>query len=99
MYILERRSILIICWTGRRFSTKADHRRGNGEPDRLLPAGKIRNLIVFSDAYFEEAHREVEEGPTQLVLAEVPEENQEQAHTYMEASGRPTRRTKPTTLW
>ena len=47
--------------------------------------GKYENLIVFSDAYFEEAHREVEEGSTQLVLAEVPEENQEQAHTYMEA--------------
>ena len=46
--------------------------------------GKNENLIVFSDVYFEKAHREVEEGPTQLVLANVPEEGRGQAQAYVE---------------
>lgn len=47
--------------------------------------GKYENLIVFSDTYFEKAYQEVKDGPTQLVLANVPEGNKGQAQPYVEA--------------
>lgn len=46
--------------------------------------GKYENLIVFSDAYFETVSGEGLEGPTRLVLVNVPWTKQELAKEYME---------------
>lgn len=46
--------------------------------------GKYENLIVFSDAYFEKISQEEADGPTRLVLADIPQESRKLAEEYAE---------------